>query len=124
MSTTKWIGQFNVKPMVYEIYRLSERDFKSKVEQFLKEIGGADIEVDFDYCEQSYQLGIMIDQQDEKVDELLSEALGDCYWDNSFNAMFSIGQDMFGDSFEIAMVVPSTIGHEELTFEFYCLKEV
>lgn len=123
MIKTKWIEQFNVKPLMYEIYLLAEKDFKSKVEQFLKEVCGVEIEVDFDYCRESNQLGIMIDQQNEETDERLSEVLGDCYWDNSFNAMFGIGQAMFGKSFEIAMVIPTTFGHGELSFEFYCLKE-
>lgn len=119
---TKWIKQFNLKPMIYEVYRLSEKEFKEMVEQFLNEECGERIAVSFYSCEETFQLGIIIDEQEDVLGENIEALLGSSYWDDCYSAMFSINTYLFGESFENAYYVPSTLDQEDPLIEFYCFK--
>lgn len=121
MSAT-WIKQFNIKPTTYEVYRLAEREFKEMVEQFLNEACGERIPVSFYSCDETFQLGIIIDEQEGLLGERIEALLGSSYWDDCYSAMFSISNYLFGESFENAYYVPSTLYQENPTIEFYCLK--
>lgn len=120
--STKWIEQFNLKSTTYEVYRLSERDFKEMVEQFLNEACGEKIPVTFYSCEETFQLGIIIDEQEDVLGERIEALLGSSYWDDCYSAMFSINTYLFGESFENAYYVPSTLDQENPIIESYCLK--
>ena len=119
--SAKWIEQFNIESTTYEVYRLSERDFKQMVEQFLNEECGEKIPVSFYSCEETFQLGIIIEEQESALGERLEELLGSSYWDDCYSAMFSLNKYLFGDSFENAYYIPSTLHQENPMIEFYCL---
>lgn len=100
-------------------YKMSEAEYQSMIQAFLKERLGETMEVEVYPQEESFFVEVSLyEQKDEVLDAQMQDLIGSSYWDNPIETANQLNQYFFEGSEVCARYLPETVQTDEPMIEF------